>query len=141
MIRRCLFFVLTGLLLSPFTLSSAYGQANAGSNAAHVAMIKATVVKVGVGPKARVKLTLWDGEKVQGIINETGTDNFTVLRTEENRIGTPLSLAYGDVQKINGKGASGDWTLKGSKSNTGAVASGVVSIFTSISSCPGSIWW
>jgi hypothetical protein len=135
-----LFLVITGLLLSSFTLSPAYGQANAGSNADHVAMIKAVVVKVGVGPKARVKLTLWDGEKVQGIINETGTDKFTVIRTEENRIGTPLSLAYSEVQTINGKGASSDWTLKGAKSNTAAVASGVVSIFSSFVWCSGSIW-
>jgi hypothetical protein len=139
MIRMRLVLVLTGLLLSPFTLSFAYGQASAGSDAAHVAMIKDAVANVGVGPKARVKLMLWDGEKVQGIVNEIRPDNFIVLRTEENMIGTPLSLAYGDVQTINGKGASSDWAFKGSKSNTGAVASGVVSIFTGIYSCP--IWW
>jgi hypothetical protein len=111
-------------------------QTTEDKNAANTELIKATVAKVGTGLNARVKLRLWDGTKTQGLINEIGPDGFALISTDDVSIGITRKIAYSDVAKINGKGASGDSKLNMSKPSTSQVASSIVSIFWSVCSFP-----
>lgn len=115
---------------------SVFAQTTEGKNAANTELIKTTVAKVGTGLNARVKLRLWDGTKTQGLINEIGPDGFALISTDDDSIGITRKIAYSEVAKINGKGASGDPKLNMSKPSAGQVASSIASIFWSVCSLP-----
>jgi len=71
--------------------------------------IKAGVAKIGSGLKARVKIKLQDGTKLQGFISEASEQTFVVVRTDDRHIGQSLEIAYSDVTELKAKGVSIDW--------------------------------
>jgi hypothetical protein len=83
------------------------------TDARHVAAVKAAVEKLGVGTTARVRVTRVGKPKVKGFINEIRDDDFVVISTEDGSIGDAITISYGEVVKIKGKGV--DWGNAGVK--------------------------
>ncbi len=136
MIRKSLPIIFFVLCLSTFNVVSVHGQTKVDNKAAHLEMVKAAVARMGTGVNARVKVRLWDKTTRQGIVGEASTDSFTIISTEEHNIGVPDSVAYSDVEKINGKGASSDYKFGPSSVNSASIAGGIVSFFRGFSYCP-----
>ena len=61
------------------------------------AKVKYTIVRLGTGPEARVKLKLRDGSKLKGYVSHIDEDSFQV--TDERR-GTVTTVAYTQVRRV-----------------------------------------
>ncbi|MGH9944923.1 MAG: hypothetical protein ACRD9R_21445 [Pyrinomonadaceae bacterium] len=71
--------------------------------------IKAGVARIGSGLKARVKVRLQDGTKLQGFVEGIGDQSFAVVRTDNGRLGERTVIAYEEVTQLKAKGVSLDW--------------------------------
>jgi hypothetical protein len=81
------------LLLATISLPVAGQQANVQT----VEAIRIKVAKLGVGEKAKAKVTLKDGTKSKGYIAQAGDDDF-VLRDRKTDV--PTTVRYTDVAKV-----------------------------------------
>ena len=81
------------LLLATISLPVAAQQANVQT----VEAIKIKVAKLGVGEKAKAKVTLKDGTKSKGYIAQAGDDDF-VLR--DRKTDAPTTIRYTDVARV-----------------------------------------
>jgi hypothetical protein len=81
------------------------GRAQAHSplqeDAKTIAKVKAKILKIGVGDKARTKLKLRNGVKISGHINSAGNDDFNFT---ERETGKTTNVAYADVIEVKGPG-------------------------------------
>ena len=62
---------------------------------------RATVQRLGAGPKARVEVRLKDGSKFSGSVSAAGEDTFTVT---DSKTGAPRTVAYADVARVKKPG-------------------------------------
>jgi len=62
-----------------------------------VARIKIDVNRLGIGEKAKAKITLRTGAKLKGYVAQTGEDSF-VLR--DRKTDAPTTISYSDVIKV-----------------------------------------
>lgn len=83
----------SALLLVTVSQPVAAQQANVQT----VEAIRIKVAKLGVGEKAKAKVTLKDGTKSKGYIAQAGDDDF-VLR--DRKTDTPTTIRYTDVAKV-----------------------------------------
>lgn len=96
--------------LSTIMLGLAVTMSSAGPCVAHspfqddaktIAKVKAKILKIGAGEKARVKLKLRNGVKIRGHITSAGDDDFAFTDRET---GKTTSVAYADVMEVKGPG-------------------------------------
>lgn len=99
MLKRVLSVVLIGLLTS-VTTSAVYARSQDDKQARQIEKVKQNVRKLGVGPDARVKVTLHDGRSFKGSIREATDDTFVVL---EEKTKSLITVPYADVAKLTGK--------------------------------------
>ncbi len=85
------------LLASALLLATTSLPAAAQANVQTVEAIKIKVAKLGVGEKAKAKVTLKDGTKSKGYIAQAGDDDF-VLRDRKTDV--PTTIRYVDVSKV-----------------------------------------
>lgn len=83
----------SSLLLVTASLPVAAQQANVQT----VDAIRIKVAKLGVGEKAKAKVTLKDGTKSKGYIAQAGDDDF-VLR--DRKTDAPTTIRYTDVARV-----------------------------------------
>ena len=83
----------SSLLLVTASLPVAAQQANVQT----VEAIRIKVAKLGVGEKAKAKVTFKDGTKSKGYIAQAGDDDF-VLR--DRKTDAPTTIRYTDVAKV-----------------------------------------
>ena len=81
------------LLLATFSLPVAAQQTNAQT----VEAIRIKIAKLGVGEKAKAKVTLKDGTKSKGYIAQAGDDDF-VLR--DRKTDAPTTIRYTEVARV-----------------------------------------
>ena len=69
--------------------------------------IRQKVLKRGTGTKARARMKLVDGTKLEGYISESASDDFTLVRTDDQS-GSAVKINYRDVNEFKalGKGMS-----------------------------------
>jgi predicted extracellular nuclease len=91
------------LLLSVLLVFSSAGAAAQTAGTPQAAKFKAQVQKRGEGEKSRVRVTLGNGTMVKGYIGKIEESSFEV---NANKTGQATSIAYTDVQKIQGPGLS-----------------------------------
>ena len=99
MIQRLTVFVLVVLLIwTPLALN-----ANPSKEAQQAEKIKAGIVKLGIGPEARVKLKLRNHTKLSGYISAIGDETFAItdLKTE-----TSTTVSYPNVAQVQGNNLS-----------------------------------
>ena len=65
--------------------------------------VRAGILKLGTGPKARVRLELRDKTKLEGYVSEAGADSFTVA---DAKTGKTTSVEYRQVAEVKGHGMS-----------------------------------
>ncbi len=105
MLKRTLTIALSGLLLA-----AGFGfqpiQAKTIEDARLAEKARTSVLKVGMGPKARVEVKLRDNTKLKGYVSEAGADSFTVT---DSKTGASQAVAYANVAQIKkpGNGLSG----------------------------------
>ena len=88
---------LTCLLASALLLATISVPTAAQANAQTVEAIRIKIAKLGVGAKAKAKVTLKDGTKSKGYIAQAGDDDF-VLRDRKTDAAT--TIRYVDVSKV-----------------------------------------
>ena len=88
---------LTCLLASALLLATISVPIAAQANAQTVEAIRIKIAKLGVGEKAKAKVTLKDGTKSKGYIAQAGDDDF-VLR--DRKTDAPTTIRYVDVSKV-----------------------------------------
>ena len=115
-------FVAALLLSAPGSRAVPFQQPAAKSEpgAAGRERVRAAVVKVGSGLKARVKVTLRDGTKMSGFISRIGEDDFELVSTDDGSVGVAHMLRYEEVRKLKGRDVSIDWLRVASTTAEGA---------------------
>jgi hypothetical protein len=100
MFRRALVILLVGgLLTTLFGLRPVYVSAKEKSQS--VEIIRAQIARLGVGKEARVKIKLRDNTKLEGYINQTSEDSFTIL---DSKTGASRIVAYSEVTQVSKQG-------------------------------------
>lgn len=102
MLKKVLSLVLTGLLINAVAVSSSYARSE-DEQARNIEKVKKNVRKLGVGEEARVEITLHDGRKLKGYIQEAGEDNFTVI---DSKSGSATTVSYSQVKQLQGRNRS-----------------------------------
>lgn len=103
MLRKCLSFVLTGLLISIINIGPVMALATSGDQSPLMEKIKEEITKRGVGEKARVSVRLLSGTKVKGYVSDAGEDTFVITDAKTKQATT---IAYRDVEQVKSKGLS-----------------------------------
>jgi hypothetical protein len=128
MLKKVLAILLTGMLV---TIAVGPGPVNAQSTQIavqddqHDAKVRADVLKLGVGEKARIEVKLRDNSKLKGYLGEASEDSFTVLGSKNSR---SQRFAYSEVQKVKKAGSAfstRSWIILGA-AIAGAVATWIV---------------
>ena len=126
MLKRVLSVALIGLLIS-VSGSAVYARSQDDKQTRQIEKIKENVRKLGVGPDARVEVTLHDGRKFKGTIREATDDNFLVLEENTKAI---ITVPYTDVAKLKGKNGLTAAEVGINVAKGAAVVAGVAAIFT-----------
>lgn len=102
MLRRTLAIMISGIL---WCLALGYQPASAQTQEAArpAERARATVQKLGVGPKSRVEVKMQDGARLKGSISAADEDAFTVT---DAKTGVPRTVAYADVARVKEAGSS-----------------------------------
>ncbi len=103
MIKRLLSLLLVMALAQTAAAAQAPAKTQADKDARHAEKVRAGILKLGTGPKARVRLELRDKTKLRGYVSEAGADSFTV---RDEKSGAATNVEYGQVSKLLGRGMS-----------------------------------
>jgi len=79
------------LLIAPVTRAGVRDQQMTADQA------KIEVSKLGLGEKARAKITLKNGTKVKGYVSRADENDFVI---RDRKTGTPTTINYADVAKV-----------------------------------------
>lgn len=102
MARKLLLLILAFFISSPNVLPARV-QSGAEKQGEELSKIRSKVAKRGVGPNAKVKITLVDGTKLQGYVSEARADSFTVT---DAKTGGSVVVEYSQVKQLKGEGLS-----------------------------------
>lgn len=122
MLRKTFAILLSGMLLiTAFGFQHVLAQTVSDTQAA--TKMRSRVEKIGVGPRARVEVTLRDNSQLKGYISAADQDSFTVL---DNNTGATRTVSYADasgVKKLGG--GSKNWLILGA-AVVGAVVTWII---------------
>jgi YD repeat-containing protein len=94
---------LCALALSLLMFHGAFARpAAAAQGDRRAARVKAEVARLGTGDRARVKIELHDGRKLEGHVTETAEQHLTLT----DAAGTPTRLDYTQIKKLKGRNLS-----------------------------------
>lgn len=102
MTKKLLSLVLS-LFIIGLSVLPACARSGTSGQGEGVSRTKSQVAKRGIGPKAKVKVTLLDGTKLEGYISEAGADSFTVT---DAKTGGSMVVVYSQVKQLKGDGLS-----------------------------------
>ena len=121
MLKRVCAIMLTGIVLTTVIGFRSVGAQSLQDS--RVAKVRSDLLKLGVGVKAGVEVTLRDNSKLKGYIEETSQDSFTVVESD----GSSQRVAYADVEKVKKAGGSStrSWIILGAAA-VGAVATWMI---------------
>jgi hypothetical protein len=131
MFKKLLSLSLIALLINLGAMTSAYADSKEEKQARFTEKVKASVLKLGTGEAARVKIKLQDKTKVAGYISVADVDGFTVIDPKTGRANT---VAYPQVKSVQGNNLS-----TGAKIAIGVgIAAGIIFIILWFTTGPGS---
>lgn len=84
------------LSLISYTFATASAKAEQTKD---VAKVKRAIIKLGVGPAARIEVTLRDKTKLKGYVREASDDGFVVV---DGKTGATSQVLYPAVRKVKG---------------------------------------
>jgi len=97
MLKKYCVFALILLMFGAANIRTTFAISQTGNQTSSAEKIKREVVKAGVGEKARVTVTLRNGTKLSGYINEARDDDFTLT---DKKTKNPVTVLYADAVKI-----------------------------------------
>jgi hypothetical protein len=103
MFKKFLSLLLVAALAQTAALAQAPARPGADKEARQAEKVRAGILKLGTGPKARVRLELRDKTELEGYVGEAGSDSFTVA---DAKTGGTTRVDYAQVAKLKGRGMS-----------------------------------
>ena len=103
MFKKMLSLSLVALLINFGGLTLAYAASKEEKEARFAEKVKANVLKLGTGEKARVKIKLHDKTKLAGYIGAADGEGFTVI---DSKTGIATTIAYPQVKTVQGHNLS-----------------------------------
>ena len=103
MFKKLLSLSLVALLINLAGMTPVYAASKEEKQARFAEKVKASVLKVGTGQAARVKIKLRDKTKVAGYISAADDDGFTVI---DSKTGMATTIAYPQVKSVQGHNLS-----------------------------------
>jgi len=99
MFKKIMTIVLAGLLIQAFYVEPAIASSKDERLAQRTEKVRAGILKLGVGPDARVAIKLRDNVKLAGYVSEAKDDSFVVTDLKTRAATT---VAYGEVVQVKG---------------------------------------
>ncbi|MDQ3817148.1 MAG: hypothetical protein M3362_05595 [Acidobacteriota bacterium] len=99
MLRRCGVLFIAALLIPTNTTVSLCAQRAARGDERAADKVMKSIIKLGVGPEARVRVELRDGTRLVGYVSEAGPDTFTVTDLTS---GKTTRIEYTQVKRVVG---------------------------------------
>ena len=103
MLKKSLAILLTVLFLQMLCVQAAAANSKEEKRAQLTEKVKAGILKLGVGPEARVEIKLQDRTKLVGYISEVKDESFVVT---DGKTGAATDIAYDNVTKVKGHNLS-----------------------------------
>src|SRR5262245_50552294 len=98
MLKRIIATAIAVMLIQTVCLLKASASTKEEKQAQRAEKVRSAILKLGVGPDARVALKLRDNAKLAGYISSANDDSFVVsLKT-----GNSATVAYNDVTQVKG---------------------------------------
>lgn len=91
------------LLLAHVGAAAASAKTKAEKEAKRAEKVRRAVLSLGTGERARVKVGLRDGTRLEGYVADAGDSSFTVVSM---RTGAATAVAYPQVGKVKGHNLS-----------------------------------
>src|SRR5215813_10684283 len=100
MIKKTLTMMLAAVLIQAFAfVKPAAASSKAEKAIQRTERVKAGILKLGVGPDARVAMKLRGDVKIAGYISEVGSDSFVV---KDLKTGAATTVDFADVAQVKG---------------------------------------
>lgn len=103
MFKKLFSLALVALLINVAGMRLAYADSKEEKEARFAEKVKASVLKLGTGEAARVKVKLRDQTKLEGYISVSDGEGFTVINP---KTGMATSVAYPQVKSVKGNNLS-----------------------------------
>jgi hypothetical protein len=103
MFKKIIALALVGLLINLAGVRPAYADSKEEKQARVAEKVKASVLKLGTGETAQVKVQLRDKTKLEGYISAADGEGFTVTNS---KTGTANQVAYPQVKSVKGNNLS-----------------------------------
>ena len=95
--------LIVGMLNLSFAATS-FANTNEEKKAATAEKVKAGILKLGVGPEAKVEVKLYDNTKIKGYVSEATNDHFVVVDAKTSAV---TEIPYPNVKQVKGNNLSG----------------------------------
>jgi len=99
MFKKILTTTLAGLLIHAICVQPVSATSKEEKLAQRAEKVRAGILKLGVGPDARVAIKLRDKVKLAGYVTEATDSSFVVT---DPKTGAATPVAYGDVAQVKG---------------------------------------
>lgn len=103
MFKKLLCLALVALLMNLAGMRLAYADSKEEKQARLAEKVKASVLKLGTGEAARVKVKLRDKTKLEGYVSAADAEGFTVTNP---KTGMATAVAYPQVKSVKGNNLS-----------------------------------
>ena len=103
MLRKSVALVLAVAVFQLVNAAPARAATKAEKEARLAEKVRASVLRLGAGEAARVKIRLKDKTKLEGYVGEAGADSFTVV---DFKTGAAATVAYSQVKQAQGNNLS-----------------------------------
>lgn len=103
MFKRTLTIVLAGLLIQAICVRPAAASSKEEKQAERAEKVRMGILKLGVGPDARVAIKLRGDAKIAGYVSEVKDDSFVVTDLKSR---SATTVVYGDVAQVKGHNLS-----------------------------------
>ena len=103
MFKKLISLYLIALLINLASVTPAYAASKEEKEARFAEKVKASVLKLGTGESARIKIKLRDKTKLAGYVRAADDEGFTVIDSK-TKIST--TIAYADVKSVQGNNLS-----------------------------------
>lgn len=103
MFKKLLSLALATLLINSIGIRVAYADSKEEKQARFAEKVKASVLKLGTGEAARVKVKLRDKTKLEGYLSAVGEEDFTIT---DLKTGAATTVTYPQVKSVKGNNLS-----------------------------------
>lgn len=103
MFKKLLSLYLIALLINLASVTPTFAASKEEKEARFAEKVKASVLKLGTGESARIKIKLRDKTKLAGYVRAADDEGFTVIDSK-TKIST--TIAYADVKSVQGNNLS-----------------------------------